>query len=154
MQKRSPKKIFFLQIITFGIYLLYWCAQSKKEVNAILGRKAVPTLWWLALPFGCFWWAWLYAEALDEATAGQIKRDFTFGIWLVAALGLAGSSGFYSGPPFHTDFTQNTSSPVYINWTVVAIVVAIFYLLFIAVLGIFPAVTQLRINKLNLPSKI
>jgi hypothetical protein len=151
MQKRSPKKVFLFQIITLGIYLLYWCAKSKKEVNSLLGRNAVPTLWWFALPFGCFWWAWLYAEALEEATGRKITRDFTFGIWLLATLGLTGGPGFYFGPSFHTDSTYTNSYPIHIHWVAVGIIAVIIYSLIVAVLGIFPTAVQSKINKLDSP---
>ncbi|HSX47362.1 MAG TPA: DUF4234 domain-containing protein, partial [Patescibacteria group bacterium] len=90
MQKRNPKAVFFLHALTLGIYLLVWCNKSKKEINTILGQKEVPTLWWFALPFGSFWWIWLYSQALEKATGKYIKRDFTFGIWIIATLSLGG----------------------------------------------------------------
>lgn len=33
MNKRSPLAVFFLPIITFGIYGLVWYVQTKEEMN-------------------------------------------------------------------------------------------------------------------------
>lgn len=95
---------------------------------------------------------WLYAEAMEQATTGQIKRDFTFGVWLVTTLFLGGGYSFR----FPLDFgssSNSMSAPVHINWAIAAIVVGIVYLVLMTVVGIFPTVMQTKINKLNLPDK-
>jgi hypothetical protein len=97
MQKLSPKKIFIYHLLSFGLYFLWWASNSQKEINAILGRKAVPSVWLIIVPFGIFWWGWLYSEALEEATAKQIKRDTTFGLLLIATLAISGPPYFYLG---------------------------------------------------------
>src|SRR5690349_334057 len=104
MQKRSPKKVFIYHLLTFGIFFLVWCSKSRKEINTILGRKAVPSVWLIIVPFGLFWWGWLYSEALEEATGKKLKRDNTFGLLLIATLGI-------SGPPYiFLNSVPNTSS--------------------------------------------
>jgi cytochrome bd-type quinol oxidase subunit 2 len=142
MQKRNPKKVIFLHILTLGLYLLYWCSKSRKEVNTILGRKAVPSVWLIIVPLGLFWWAWLYGEALEEATGRQIHRDSVMGLAILAAL--AAPSPFYM---VSYAFPEDSSQPV--NWAVVLVVWAIFYLIYTVVLGIFPASVQAKINKIQ-----
>jgi hypothetical protein len=142
MQKRSPKKVILLHIATLGIYLLVWCSKSRKEVNAILGRNAVPTVWLIIVPLGLFWWAWLYGESLEEATGKQIHRDSVMGLAMLAAL--AAPSPFYMAS---YAFPENSTQPI--NWTIVLVAWAVFYLIYTVVLGIFPASVQAKINKIQ-----
>lgn len=50
MKKRNPLAVFFLSIITFGIYDLYWLVVTKKELNQKTHTKT-PTIWLLFAPF-------------------------------------------------------------------------------------------------------
>lgn len=49
MKKRNPLAVFFLGIITFGIYDLYWLVKTKKVLNEKT-RFHTPTVWLLILP--------------------------------------------------------------------------------------------------------
>jgi hypothetical protein len=146
MQKRSPKKVFIYHLLTFGIFFLVWCSKSRKEINAILGRKAVPSVWLIIVPLGIFWWGWLYGEALEEATGRQIKRDTTFGLLLIATLAISGPPYFYLGS---FDNGSSSQSNEHINWLAVLIFAVVSYLIYTAILGFFPTSMQSRINKLS-----
>ena len=50
MKKRNPLAVFFLSIVTFGIYDLYWLAVTKNELNQKTSTK-IPSIWLLAAPF-------------------------------------------------------------------------------------------------------
>ncbi len=149
MQKRNPKKVLILHTLTLGLYLFYWCSKSRKEVNTALGRKAVPTVWFLIVPLGMFWWAWLYGEALEEVTGRQIRRDTTFGLSLIASLAAP-------SPPYIFLILLSSRDPGNgtepLSWTAVIIMAFIFYIFYTIVLGIFPSAVQSRINKLNQPT--
>jgi cytochrome bd-type quinol oxidase subunit 2 len=145
MQKRSPKKIILLHTLTLGFYLLYWCSQSRKEVNTILGRNAVPSVWLIILPLGIFWWAWLYGEALEEVTGRQIHRDSVMGLALIAALGAP--SPFYIFLSLLPD--DSASSSEQLSWAVIFVISLVFYLIYTVVLGIFPSSVQSKINKIQ-----
>jgi hypothetical protein len=146
MQKRSPKKVFIYHLLTFGLYFLWWASSSRKEINTILGKKAVPSVWLIIVPLGIFWWGWLYGEALEEATGRQIKRDTTFGLLLIATLAISGPPYFYLGS-FSSGSSGSDAESV--NLIVVLIFAVIFYLIFTAILGFFPTSIQSRINKLH-----
>lgn len=49
MKKRNPLAVFFLGIITFGIYDLYWLVVTKKVLNEKT-KHHTPTIWLLILP--------------------------------------------------------------------------------------------------------
>jgi hypothetical protein len=68
MNKRSPLAVFFLPIITFGIYGLVWYVQTKEEMN----RKGaqIPTAWLLIIPFANLYWLWVYAKGVEKVTNG------------------------------------------------------------------------------------
>jgi hypothetical protein len=50
MKKRNPLAVFFLGIITFGIYDLYWLYSTKKVLNEKT-KFHTPTIWLLIVPF-------------------------------------------------------------------------------------------------------
>lgn len=49
MKHRSPIAVFFLSIITFGIYDLYWLVKTKSVLNQKT-KYHTPTIWLLVLP--------------------------------------------------------------------------------------------------------
>ena len=49
MKKRKPVVVFFLGLITFGIYDLYWLVQTKKVLNKET-RFHTPSIWLLIAP--------------------------------------------------------------------------------------------------------
>jgi hypothetical protein len=85
MKKRNPAAVFFLSIITFGIYDLYWLVSTKNVMNQRV-KDRVPTIAMLFLP-------WIVVAA---------------GYILMFASG--GSSTHTSSTSFYGDTTTTASS--------------------------------------------
>ncbi len=49
MKNRSPLTVFFLSLLTFGIYDIYWLVVTKNELNKRT-KQHVPTIWLLIFP--------------------------------------------------------------------------------------------------------
>jgi hypothetical protein len=71
MQQRNPALVFFLSLITFGIYSLVWHVKTKNELNR-LGAH-IPTAWLLIVPLANLYWVWKYCEGVEQVTNGQIS---------------------------------------------------------------------------------
>lgn len=86
MKQRSPLAVFFLSLITLGIYAIVWEVKTKNELNS---RGAdIPTAWLIIIPFANLWWAWKYAEGVEKVTSGKISAVMT--LILVVLLGIVG----------------------------------------------------------------
>ena len=66
LQRRSAAAVFFLPLVTFGIYSIAWYAKTRGEVNAS-GASAMTT-WWILCPFGLFWYLWSLTKGINVAT--------------------------------------------------------------------------------------
>jgi len=66
LQRRSAAAVFFLPLVTFGIYSIVWYAKTRGEMNAS-GASAITT-WWILCPFGLFWYLWSLAKGINVAT--------------------------------------------------------------------------------------
>ncbi|NBU33023.1 DUF4234 domain-containing protein [bacterium] len=66
MKKRSIVKMLILEIVTLGIYRLYWFIKTRKEMMA-LAKVDIPTPWIFVIPvFGyIFGFALLFASSLS-----------------------------------------------------------------------------------------
>lgn len=49
MKKRKPLAVFFLPVITFGIYYFVWFVKVKEELKS--QGASIPTAWFLIIPF-------------------------------------------------------------------------------------------------------
>jgi hypothetical protein len=68
MTQRSPIVVVLLTLVTFGIYALIWHVKTKNEMNRVYGT-AIPTAWWLLVPFvGGLYWLWKWSEGAEKAT--------------------------------------------------------------------------------------
>lgn len=89
MRHRGPIAVFFLSIITLGIYALYWQVSTKNEMNRL--GASIPTAWLILIPFvGGLYWSWKYCEGVGQVTQGQLSGVLAF--VLLAFLGLIGMS--------------------------------------------------------------
>jgi hypothetical protein len=61
MQKRSLVSMFFLGLVTFGIYYLYWFFATRRELIA-KGAK-IPSAWLAIIPFFNIYFLYKYCEA-------------------------------------------------------------------------------------------
>jgi len=76
MQQRSPFLVFFLPLITFGIYGIVWYVKTKNEMNA---RGAqIPTAWLLIIPFANIYWIYKYSQGVEAATNKDMSTAVAF----------------------------------------------------------------------------
>ena len=86
MKHRSPLAVFFLPIITLGIYGIVWQVKTKNEMNK-LGAD-IPTAWLLIVPFVNWYWLWRYSEGVEKVTKGETSTVLSF--VLLFLLGIVG----------------------------------------------------------------
>jgi hypothetical protein len=121
MKQRSPIAVFFLTLITFGIYGLVWQVKTKNEMNA-LGAD-IPTAWLLIIPFVNYYWLWKYSQGVEKVTNGKLSGVLAFVLlFLVGVIGMAiiqnefntaspvaaGAPGFAPASPVATDGSFGT----------------------------------------------
>ena len=77
MKVRSPAAVFFLPIITLGIYAIYWYVATKNDLNKLVEPK-VPTAWLLIVPIAGWIWIWKFAGSVSSYTKGASSQGTTF----------------------------------------------------------------------------
>jgi ABC-type transport system involved in multi-copper enzyme maturation permease subunit len=88
MQQRSPALVFFLSLITFGIYALVWQVKTKGELNR-LGAN-IPSAWLIIVPLANLYWIWKYCEGVEQVSNGQISAVLALILLLLLSIvGLA-----------------------------------------------------------------
>jgi hypothetical protein len=88
MQQRSPALVFFLSLITFGIYALVWQVKTKGELNR-LGAN-IPSAWLIIVPLANLYWIWKYCEGVEQVSHGQISAVLALILLLLLSIvGLA-----------------------------------------------------------------
>ena len=86
MTKRSPIAVFFLSIITLGIYILVWRISTKREMNKL--GCTIPTSWLMIIPFVNIWWLWEYAGGVEKVTKNAYSQAVAFILlFLLSAIG-------------------------------------------------------------------
>jgi hypothetical protein len=81
MTQRSPLAVFFLSIITLGIYAIVWFVKTKDEMN--LRGAEIPTAWLLVIPIVQLYWIWKFAEGVGEVTKGEMSPGLAFVLMLL-----------------------------------------------------------------------
>lgn len=74
MKRRSPAAVFFLPIITLGIYWIVWLAKTRGELKREVA--SVPTTWLYIVPIVSFWWLWKFAAGISRVTGGGTGGKF------------------------------------------------------------------------------
>jgi len=89
LKHRSPIAVFFLPIVTFGIYAWYWHVKTKGELNRS-GAEHIPTAWIWLIPFvGMIWWLWKYSKGVEKVT-GKYNAALVFVLlFLLSIIGMA-----------------------------------------------------------------
>jgi hypothetical protein len=77
IKRRNILAIYLLTLITFGIYMIYWLVQTKKEMNSL--GAAIPTAWLLIIPIANIYWMYKYCEAF----AVYVKKDNNTILWFI-----------------------------------------------------------------------
>ncbi len=88
MKRRNPLAVFFLSLITFGIYGIVWYVKTKNEMNR-LGAK-IPTAWLIIIPLVNIYWMWKYSEGVGQVTKGEMSAPIAF--ILLFVLGYIGAA--------------------------------------------------------------
>ena len=88
MKQRSPAAVFFLSLITFGIYAWVWEVKTKGELNR-LGAD-IPTAWLIIVPLANLYWIWKYCEGVEKVSGGRISAVLALILMLLLSIvGLA-----------------------------------------------------------------
>lgn len=87
MQKRSLAAVFFLTLLTFGIYGIVWYVKTKGEMNQ--KGASIPTAWLIIVPFVSIWWMWKYCEGVEHVTGGKLSTVTSFLVlFLLGVIGM------------------------------------------------------------------
>ena len=86
MHKREPLLVFFLAIITFGIYGLVWYVWTKHEMKR--AGAQIPTCWLLIIPFVNWYWMWKFSQGVEMVTNKEMSAGAAF--LLIFFLGVIG----------------------------------------------------------------
>lgn len=81
MQQRNPIAVFFLTIVTFGIYGIVWSVKTKEEMKQ-LGAD-IPTAWLIIVPLLNLYWLWKYSQGVEKVTSGQLAGALAFVLLLI-----------------------------------------------------------------------
>ena len=86
MRHRDPIRVFFLSLITLGIYCLVWYVKTKNEMNT-RGAK-IPTAWLIIIPLINYFWLWKFCEGVEMVTNKEMGAGVAF--LLIFFLGVIG----------------------------------------------------------------
>ncbi|WP_416348862.1 DUF4234 domain-containing protein [Microbacterium sp. STN6] len=103
MKRRSAAAVFFLPIITLGIYWLVWLAKTRGELKG--QGAAVPTTWLYIVPIVSFWWLWKFSAGVTRVTGGSTGASFV----LLLLLGSLGGAIVQSGMNRRSDTTMSST---------------------------------------------
>lgn len=84
MKRRSPAAVFFLPLITFGIYWIVWLAKTRGELKS--QGASVPTTWLVIAPIVSIWWLWTFAAGISKVTGGGTGGKFAL-LLLLGSIG-------------------------------------------------------------------
>ncbi|MCU1507063.1 MAG: hypothetical protein JWP05_2032 [Microbacteriaceae bacterium] len=87
LEHRSPAAVFFLPIITFGIYGIVWFAKTRGELNR--AGASIPTTWCIIVPvLSIFWLVW-FAQGIKLVTGKPSAVGTSLLLVLLGSLGAA-----------------------------------------------------------------
>ena len=88
MQKRNAFLVFFLPLITFGIYGIYWYVVTKREMNA--KGASIPTAWLIIIPLVNIYWLFRYCQGVEQVTRSEMSTAVAFILlFLLGSIGMA-----------------------------------------------------------------
>ena len=91
MKRRSPGAVFWLPVVTFGIYWFVWLAKTRGELNK--QGASIPTTWLYILPIVSFWYLWRFASGAAQVSGKSAGSTFA----LLLLLGTIGGAIVQSG---------------------------------------------------------
>ena len=74
LKRRSAAAVFWLPIITLGIYSIVWYARTRGDMRRS-GAKPMST-WWLLVPFAFFWYYWSLSKAIEKVTGASKGANY------------------------------------------------------------------------------
>jgi hypothetical protein len=70
-EKRSAVGLFFLVMVTCGIYAFFWYAETSRVARS---RGAeIPPLWHVFIPILNLIWMWKWCQGMEKATGGRLS---------------------------------------------------------------------------------
>ncbi|HZV12573.1 MAG TPA: DUF4234 domain-containing protein [Candidatus Kapabacteria bacterium] len=85
---RNPIAVFFLPMITFGIYSIVWYVKTKEEMRA--EGADIPTAWFLLIPFVNIYWMIQYCKGVEKTSNGKNNTWIAFLLlFLTGCIGMA-----------------------------------------------------------------
>ena len=79
-----PMALALLSQLASYIYMLYWLAQTKRELQA-RGADDIPSTWLYIIPIANIYYIYKYAEGADKVTNGKLPPLLILIIYLVGA---------------------------------------------------------------------
>ena len=95
MTNRSPASVFFLTLITFGIYGIFWYAGTRGEMVA---RGAdIPGIWLMFVPVLNLLFVWKWCQGVKRVTNGSTSAVGAFLLILfLSVIGMAIIQGAFN----------------------------------------------------------
>ena len=149
LSQPSSRKIWFLSLLTLGLYFFYWCSRSRTDINTSAKQVLIPSTWYLAVPGLNYYWIWLYAGALQKVSFNRIKSTDLFLVYVLCmnVLTILVTLGRYFD--FGFIHSQSVTQPsLHSILIVISILVATSTLINAAALGFFCNYAQKKINAL------
>ncbi len=85
---RGPAAVFFLTIVTFGIYGIVWFANTKNTLEA--RGATVGGAWQMFIPILSLIWLWKWCQGVDQVSGGELSAGSTLlKVWLLGPIGMA-----------------------------------------------------------------
>src|SRR4051812_17973202 len=72
MTKRNLAVVFFLTLLTGGLYAIYWVFKTTREMNNV--GAEIPTAFCMFVPILNIWWLWKYSEGVAYVTDQKLSE--------------------------------------------------------------------------------
>ncbi len=76
MKNRSVASVVVFSLITFGIYLIFWLRNNRREMVA-LGAD-IPTTWLMIVPIANIYYMWKWCGGVEKVTNGKQTQTIAF----------------------------------------------------------------------------
>jgi hypothetical protein len=84
LKHRSAAAVFWLPLITFGIYSIVWYAKTRGDMK--VNGASPMTTWWLIVPLGAFWYLWSLSKAIEQVTGASKGANYAL-LLLLGSIG-------------------------------------------------------------------
>ena len=94
MTNRSPTSVFFLTMVTFGIYGIVWYSSTRDEMVA--KGADIPGIIMAFIPILNIIWMWNYAQGVERVTNGSTSAGSAFIMRFFGPIGMAITQGDFN----------------------------------------------------------